>query len=76
MDQCNVKKTRRNFLQQKKRLNRFVTDLQIVEFLHAFVKGTKISPWSHFLALSPEEVMEHVEPVPAPSAAAAGTSGT
>ena len=51
------KKTRKNFIKEKKRLNRYVTDLQIIKFLHAYVKGTKISPWNHFLSKSPEDTM-------------------
>ena len=50
-------------------MNRHVTDIQIVEFLHAYVKGTKVSPWAHFLARSPEDLMEQEENVPPPSAA-------
>ena len=44
-------------MNQKKLMNQYVTDTQIIEIMHAYVKGTKVSPWAYFLSKSPEETM-------------------
>ena len=64
-----------HFMDQKRKLNKHVTDTQIIEFLHEYVEGTRVSPWAHFLSTSAEEaMMDHIEEVPSQSAATAGTS--
>ena len=71
------KHTRRRFMKQKKELNRFISDTQIIEFLHDYLKGTKVSPWGHFLSKSAEDtLMDHQNQEDQNGAAAAGSSGT
>ena len=68
------KRTRKRFMAQKKLQNKFVSDTQIIEFLHAYLNGTKVSPWAHFLEKSPEETIMELEEIPALEAAPAGPS--
>ena len=42
------RQTIKHFMAQKRKLNRHVSDSQIMEFLHQYIKGTKVSPWQHF----------------------------
>ena len=46
------------FIKLRDEKKKFVTDLQISEFLHAYLAGTKCSPWMNFLYMSPEDYME------------------
>ena len=51
------KVTRKKFIAQKKERNKYITDTQIIEFMHEYIKGTKVSPWRHFLAKSAKETI-------------------
>ena len=52
------KPTRAEFQRRRELNSKKVTELQVLEFIHAYLAGTKCSPWSYFLDKSPEDLME------------------
>ena len=71
-----LKQKSKKFMEDKKRINKFVTDLQIIEFLHAYLKGTKVCPYDHFLERSPEDTFQEMELENAPVAGATSVGST
>ena len=67
------KQTRRKFKNLRAKSKKKVSDTQIIEFIYAYLRGTKISPWNPFLGVCPLEAMEEdlQHPKPGPSSAGA-----
>ena len=63
------RQTRRKFRKLKTKSNKRVSETQIMEFIYAYLRGTQITPWDHFLGSCPLEAMEEElqNPTPTPT---------
>ena len=61
------KQSRRKFRELKAKSKKHVSETQVMEFIYAFLKGTKTTPWQHFLGVCPMDLMEQEMVNPQPS---------
>ena len=68
------RQTRRKFRNLKAKSNKRVSDTQILEFIYAYLRGTQITPWGHFLGTCPMEAMEEDLRNPTPGTSSSGAA--
>ena len=66
------KQSRRRFQKIKENQRCDISNLQLMEFIYAYVKGTQDQSWKHFLMPRPEDSMEqdYTNPMPGTSSGA------
>ena len=70
----NSKKSRRRLKKLKEKSKKKVSETQVMEFIYAYLRGTKTTPWDHFLGVCPMEAIEQEVANPTPSTSSDGTT--